>query len=121
MATQFDQFVQQDFVFLFYFSFILMIDECIKWKTGGHLQSKLTKDLIHALLILWIRVWGPMEHVITDQEGGLVSHDATSFFERLQIKRILIGTDGSTAKGVVERHIAITKTALLKFNKECRT
>ena len=34
---------------------------------------------------------------------------------------MLIGTDGPTTKGIVERHIAITKTAILKFNKECKS
>ncbi len=37
--------------------------------------------------------------------------------ERMQIKRILIGTEGSTTKGIVERHTALAKVVLLKFNK----
>ena len=49
MATQFNQYVQQDLFFLFDETFILMIDECIKWKTGGHLRSKLSVDLIDAM------------------------------------------------------------------------
>ena len=120
LSTHFNEYVQQDLFFLFDEPFMLLIDECIRWKTGGHLKSKQTPDLIHSMLLLWIRVWGPMEHLVTDQEGGLVSHEATSFFERMQIKRILIGTEGSTTKGIVERHIALTKVALLKLNKECR-
>ena len=86
----------------------------------GHLPSKQASDLLHAVLYLWIRVWGPMEYLVSDQEGGLVSHEATSFFERMQLKCTHIGTEGSTTKGIVERHIALTTVALLKLNRECR-
>ena len=61
-----------------------------------------------------------MAKLMTDQEGGLVSNEATAFFDRLEIERVLVGTEGSTAKGLVERHIQITKLAMLRFKKQSK-
>ena len=41
-------------------------------------------------------------------------------FGKLNINRLLVGPGGSTTKGLVERHIAPTKTAMLKLHKQCR-
>ena len=90
---------------------MVVVDECIRWNTKGHLPWKAVPDLIHAMVCRWIRMWGPMEHLVTDQEGGLVSHEATSVFERMQISRVSIRTHPSTTKGTVEQHFALTETA----------
>ena len=63
---------------------------------------------------------GPPANLVMDQEGGMLSNDSTVFFERLQMKRVLIGTDGSTTKGLIERHIGLTKLAFMRFVKSCR-
>ena len=57
---------------------------------------------------------------MSDQEGGLVSNEATAFFDRLGIGRLLVGTDGSTTKGLVERHIQLTKLGMLRFKKTAK-
>ena len=121
LATHFNQVVQHDLFFLFDETFMLLIDEAIRWKTGGHLATKQGPDLIKALLNLWIRLWGPPCNILTDQEGGLVSNEATAFFSRLNITRLLVGKEGSTTKGLVERHIALTKFAILKLHSAMRS
>ena len=61
-----------------------------------------------------------MDKLMTDQEGGLISNEATAFFDSFEIERVLVGTDGSTTKGLVERHIQITKLAMLRFKKQSK-
>ena len=58
-----------------------------------------------------------MQTIMSDQEGGLVSNEATAFFDRLGIGRVLVGTEGSTTKGLIERHIQLTKLGMLRFQK----
>ena len=87
---------------------------------GDHLVDKRGPTMVRALYKIWIRVWGPMQNLLTDQEGGLLSNEATRMFDKLNINRLLVGTQGSTTKGLVERHIAIAKTAMLKLHKQCK-
>ena len=116
-ATQFNEIVQHDLFFLFDQTFMLLIDECIKYKSGDHLTDKRGPTIARALYNLWIRVWGPPQNLLSDQEGGLLSNECTRMFDNLNINRLLVGTGGSTTKGLVERHIALTKTAMLKLHK----
>ena len=117
LASGFNEFVLQDLFFLFDEAFTLMIDERIRWKTGDHLPNKLTPTILRSLVYLWLRIWGPMENLVTDQEGGLMSAEANAFFDNFEIKRIVVGTEGATTKGLVERHIQITKLSMLRFKK----
>ena len=117
LASAFNEYVLQDLFFLFDEVFTLMIDECIRWKTGDHLANKLTATILRSLIYLWLRLWGPMEHLMTDQEGGLMAAEANAFFDNFEIKRVVVGTEGSTTKGLVERHIQITKLSMLRFRK----
>ena len=114
-ATQFNEIVQHDLFFLFGQTFMLLIDECIKYKMGDHIIDKRGPTKVRALYKLWIRVWGPPQNLLSDQEGGLLSNECTRMFVKLNINRLLVGTGGSTTKGLVERHIALTKTAMLKL------
>ena len=117
LASTFNEYVLQDLFFLFDETFTLMIDECIRWKTGDHLADRHTATILRSLIYLWLRIWGPMEHLMTDQEGGLMSAEANAFFDNFEINRIVVGTEGSTTKGLVERHIQITKLSMLRFRK----
>ena len=71
-ATQFNEIVQHDIFFLFDQTFMLLIDECIKYKMGDHLHDKQGPTIVRSLWKLWIRVWGPPQKLLSDQEGGLL-------------------------------------------------
>ena len=120
LATQFNETVQHDLFFLWDLTFMLLIDEAIRWKTGDHLESKEGSVLCKALLTLWIRFWGPMTYLLTDQEGGLLTVSATRMFERFGITRLLVGQGASHTKGLVERHIALTKLSMLRLKDAAR-
>lgn len=96
----------------------MLIDECIRYKVSDHLENKTTASLLRVLLDKWIRYFGPMKNLLTDQEGGLVSTEATMFFDRFRINRLLTGTDASFSKGIVERHIALQKHGMLLRKRE---
>ena len=113
LATVFNEIVQHDLFFLWDKPFMLLIDEAIRWKTGDELVNKQSPALLKAILYLWIRMFGPMQHLLTDQEGGLLSESASRFFEKFNITRLLVGQGGSGTKGLVERHIGITKHSML--------
>ena len=38
-------------------------------------------------------------------------------YDRLGVQRILVGKGGATTKGLVERHIGLTKFSMLKLDK----
>ena len=48
-----------------------------------------------------------------------MSDAATSDFSRLNITRLPIGKGGSNTKGLVERHIALTKLGMLRLHSMC--
>ena len=73
LATNFHEIVQHDLFFLWDEPFMLLIDEAIRWKAGDALPNKQGPTLIRAIMNIWIRLWGPMQYLLSDQEGGLVS------------------------------------------------
>ena len=119
-ATYFNEIVQHDLFFLFDQTFMLLIDECIRYKMGDHITDKRGPTIVRALYKLWFRIFGPPLNLLSDQEGGLLSNECTRMSDKLNINRLLVGTQGSTTKGLVERHIALTKTAMLKLHKQCK-
>ena len=68
LAQNFNEIAMQDCFFLWGQTFTLMIDECIKWKTGDHIVSRTTPVLLKS----FIDLWGPMGNLMTDQEGGII-------------------------------------------------
>ena len=86
ISTHFNETVFHDLFFAWEKVFMLLIDECIRWKTGCQLSDKGPQSIVKALVGMWIRVFGPMQTIISDQEGGLVSNLATRLFDSLNIK-----------------------------------
>ena len=119
LATTFNEIVQHDLFFLWDLTFMLLIDEALKWKTGDHIPNKLGPTIVRALYRLWLRFWGPMQNILSDQEGGLLSTEADRLFDKLHINRLLVGQGATTTKGLVERHIALTKFGMMKLKKAC--
>ena len=110
----FNETVFHDLFFAWDETFMLLIDECIRWKTGDQLAPKETKSIVKALINLWIRMFGPMTTLMGDQEGGLVSNLGTQLLDSLNIKRYLTGPGSVTSKGVIEGHIALTKYTMFR-------
>ena len=120
MATQFNECVHHDLFFLWDETFMLLVDECCRWKTGDQLPNKEAGSIVKALVNLWLRVFGPPQSIVSDQEGGLCSHLATRLLDSMGITRVLVGQGGATTKAVVERHIALCKYTMLKLESSAR-
>ena len=78
--------------------------------------------MLSTLLRLWFRVFGPPRVLTSDQEGSVSGDFAGAELERLSIIRRPKGSDPEgrhTGTGLAERHIGMTKLAMLKIKAEC--
>ena len=114
VAAHFNEYVYHDLFFAWDKNFMLLIDERLRWKTGDEIPDKEANTIVKALVNLWIRIFGPMANLVSDQEGGLVSNMGTRLLDTFGINRILVGQGGATTKGPVERHIALVKFTMFK-------
>ena len=99
--------------------FLLLIDEATRYKVIALAADRSCKTLLQLLLHTWIRYFGPMRVLVSDQEGALMSLEAAAEFDRLSICRRPKGAgERHTGTGLVERHIALSKAAYLKTKAE---
>jgi len=119
LCTYFNQVMQYDLFFLWNQTFSLMIDECTRWKMACWIPDKKGPTLTKNILEAWIRYWGPPACIASDQEGGLLSEIGSQLFDRLNIKRVLVGEGGYTTKGLVERHVGLVKHTMMVLKSSC--
>ena len=106
-----------DLFFLWNLIWLMLIDESIRWKLIEYLENKSGPCIFSAILRGWIRYFGPMRNLVSDQEGGIAAEDTALTCERYSIVRCLKGSDPSgrhTGTGLAEKHIHMTKLAALK-------
>ena len=124
LASNFNELVQCD-VFQFQDNlFILVIDEATRYKVATSCNGRYLVDILSALMRGWIRYFGPMRILVTDQESSLMTVEAGEEFQRLGIERRPAGTttrkqgQQHTTTGLVERHIDLVKIGMLKIQAE---
>ena len=52
IAAHFNEYVYHDLFFAWDQTFMLLIDECVRWKTGDHIPDKEAKTIVKALVNL---------------------------------------------------------------------
>ncbi|CAE8728215.1 unnamed protein product, partial [Polarella glacialis] len=123
-AGTFNAIVQTDLFFLWDMVFILFVDEATRYKVIALVINKEYKTLSAALITLWVRYFGPPQVLVSDQESAWMSENAGADFDRLSIIRRPKGSDPHGAKhtgtGLVERHVGLSKVALLKMEAELK-
>ena len=62
-----------------------LLDEATRFSTGDISKHKNAGDLLDMFYFCWIRVFGPMGTLVSDQEGALTGHELTTFFARNEI------------------------------------
>ena len=67
LATQFNMRVQMDLFFVFERTFVIMVDECIRYAVSAHLNNKSGEELCEAIFKSWIMYFGPMNTIAFDQ------------------------------------------------------
>lgn len=114
LAGHFGECVQWDLFFLWGIVFIMLIDTCLRWKLSHHLENKEGITIFKAVMSYWLRHFGPIRILESDQEGGATSDFFTREAERPSITLRFRGSQGHTGTGLVERHIQLTEVAAKK-------
>ena len=124
LSRHFNDLVQID---LFKFDdswFLLAVDEATRYKVATLCQGRELQHIFSALMRGWMRYFGPMRTLVSDQETSVMSVEAGSECQRLGIRRQPAGTTtGAQGKqhsttGLVEKHIDLTKLTMLKLKAE---
>ena len=124
LAAQFNDEVEMDIYFLWGKAFVLLIDVATRYKVAFETPTRSLDDLLRGMLAHWIRYFGPMRMLTSDQETSLMGPAAAIEFERLAICRNPKGTtQGEAAKqhtgtGLAERHIGLIKLTMEKVKAE---
>ena len=123
LAGWFNDFVVVDLFYLWDKIWLMAIDEATRYKIAAFLKDKYGRTIMRALLRDWIRYFGPMKHLVSDQEGGIAAEDFGLTVERYSITLLLKGSDPAgrhTGTGLAEKHIHLTKAAALKLKSKCQ-
>ena len=124
LSRHFNDLVQ---IYLFKFDdswFLLAVDEATRYKVATLCQGRELQHIFSALMRGWMRYFGPMRTLVSDQETSVMSVEAGSECQRLGIRRQPAGTTtGAQGKqhsttGLVEKHIDLTKLTMLKLKAE---
>ena len=114
VSRHFNTRVHMDLFFVLDGTFLMMIDEAIRWACSMNLASKSAAHIAEAVFLGWVTYFGPMLEIVFDQEGGITAEDTGILCERFGINRDLGGSSGHTGAPLAERRLAIVKLASLK-------
>ena len=116
--------VQADYFQLWNQWFMILIDVATRYKIVVKVAGRDLPTALQVLLHHWLRFFGPMRRLVSDQESCLMSHEAAAELERLNIKRDPAGTTRGRAQGqhtitgLVEKHTELVKLHMLKIHAE---
>ena len=122
LAGFFNDIVMMDLFFVWGKIFMLILDEATRYKVSSLLRDKTGHSILRCLMMDWMRYFGPMRCLVSDQEGGLRSDESGARLEKLSVQRRMKGSDQRqehTGTGLVERHVALQKLTMLKMKAEC--
>ena len=120
----FNEEVQADYFQLWNQWFLILVDACTRYKMVSLVSGRDLPTALKTILQNWIRFFGPMTRIVSDQESCLMSHEAAVEFERLNISREPAGTSRGksqgqhTTTGIVEKHTDLAKICMLKIKAE---
>ncbi|CAE7765903.1 RE2 [Symbiodinium sp. KB8] len=120
----FNEEVQADYFQLWDQWFLILVDACTRYKMVTSVAGRDLSTALKTMMQNWIRFFGPMKRLVSDQESCLMSHEAAVEFERLNIQREPAGTTRGKAQGqhtttgIVEKHIDLVKLCMLKIKSE---
>jgi hypothetical protein len=115
VSPHFNHRVQTDLFFIFDKTFIILVHECLRYCIIEHLPRKTAMVWMQTVFQHWIRYFGPMYILATDQEGAITSDLVSMCCERFNIDREFGGSQGHTAAPVAERRIQVIQLAAQKL------
>ena len=125
LAAHFGDEVEMDIFFLWDKAFCLMVDVATRYKVAFLMPSRDAEDLLPGIYANWVRFFGPMRVLTSDQEPALMSSAVAIECERLGITRNPKGTTAGeagkqhTGTGLIERHVELIKLTMRKMKAEC--
>jgi hypothetical protein len=118
VSMDFNAVVQVDLLFVSNRIVLHAIDEATRWSMAVEIPDRQSGTIIHALTVCWFRVFGAPDLIVSDQEGGLCSEEASIWSERWGTQ-FRFKPKGSHAS-IVERHHAVLRDLIHKVGEECR-
>ena len=119
LAEKFGEVVQADLLFVEDFIIVHLIDESIPWTATQLVPDSQAATIIKAITNMWLKLFGPMQCLVSDQEGGLASEEAAVWAERWKLS-LRLKAKGQHAV-VVERHHQLLRDALHKLLAQARS
>ena len=119
LADKFNEVIQVDLLFVEEFVILHLIDESIRWTTTSLLADRQASTIIKAITTVWLKIFGPMQCLVSDQEGGLAGEESAIWAERWKIS-LRLKAKGQHAVAV-ERHHSILRDALHRMLAQARS
>ena len=82
LAGWFNENVFIDLFFLWQQNWLILVDEATRYKIVCRLPDKRGPTILTAILKNWMRYFGPMRVLTTDQEGGIKTDDAAQICDK---------------------------------------
>ena len=128
LATHFNERLQMDFYFLWDDLFILIVDECARYKTSGRLPNREFETLMKFFLYCWFRWFGPPRQLVSDQDSTFRSTEMARLCDRYHIQRVLAGSDPQkfssggkhTTTGLAESHVKLHQLTMLILKEDIK-
>ena len=73
LSEHFNYRIQTDLFFIFDRTYVVLIDECIRWAMSSFLQNRTKEEWLRVFFRDWVRFFGPPYFLVSDQEGSVVS------------------------------------------------
>jgi len=116
IATRFNEVVQVDILFVRNQNLLHMIDESIRWTAVAIIPDRREQTVLHAISKIWIKLFGPMKILKTDQEGAIAHEAGAIFCEHHGIHRVLLAVGQHASH--VERHHEILRQLINKIHAQ---
>ena len=94
----------------------VLIDEATRWTVAEEIPNRETETLLRFIIDRWIRIFGPITTLLSDQEGGLTGEQASVWYERHSIAP-RYNPKGSHA-AIIERHHQMIRDTVHKVQTQ---
>ena len=118
LAEKFGEMVQCDLLFFEDAIILHLLDESIRYTVTAILENKTAEAITSAITNSWIKLFGPMGSIVTDQESGLTSEISAIWAEKWNVS-FRLRAKGQHAT-IVERHHQILRDHLHKIVAQSR-
>ena len=82
LSSEFGENVQFDLLFVEDHIIGVLIDESTRWTVAEVLPNKEVGTVLRFITDRWLRIFGAMQNLVSDQEGALISEESSVWMER---------------------------------------